>query len=331
MIDLKGFCYKLLISSVLLGVFIVGGCDEVARRDQAVGLYVDAMTLAETDKTDEAVVKLNQAVKKDPGFAVAYSLLGDIYMHQQKFGESAKALEKATELNPWSIDDFQNLGKVYRLMNDYASAAKAYTKACEIDPQSPLSHRAAAEAYYKMEDYDKALEFGQTAETLDPVDVEIQKLLGDIYTARKDDEMAIDVYKRAIELNGNDPDIMLSLSVAYLRAGMYQAASELLNTVVSLDPQNAKAWRHLGFSSLSLGDVDMSIQQYITSTDIAGDDYKSRKGLGVSYMMKSRMLADLQDPAAAEYKSKALDEWKKSLDLNPTQGKLLKLYRKYTR
>ena len=85
--------------TVALAMFIfVSGCAESAKKRDPVGLYVDAVILADANSTDKAIESLKQAVKKDPDFAIAYSLLGEIYLQQNKLPESAQAYQKATGL-----------------------------------------------------------------------------------------------------------------------------------------------------------------------------------------------------------------------------------------
>jgi tetratricopeptide (TPR) repeat protein len=94
---------------IVAGLLICAGC---AQQEQAVSLYVDAVMLREMDETEKAVDKLNSAVKLNPKFSLAHSLLGDVYQERQEYEESADSYEKATELNPWSFHDFFNLGRV---------------------------------------------------------------------------------------------------------------------------------------------------------------------------------------------------------------------------
>ena len=130
---------KLLVLrlSIVIGVLVfISGCAESAKKKDSVSLYVDAVSLVESNEPNQAVEKLKQAVEKNPEFAMAYSLLGKIYLQQNKLPESAQAYQKAAELNPWSFEDFRALGRVYQLMCDFPSAAVAYTRACELDAQS---------------------------------------------------------------------------------------------------------------------------------------------------------------------------------------------------
>ena len=173
----------LRVSVVFAVLVFVSGCAESAKKKNSVSLYVDAVMLAGSNEPNQAVEKLKQAVEKNPDFAIAYSLLGNIYLQQNNLPESAQAYQKATELNPWSFEDFRALGRVYRLMSDFASAAKAYAKACDLDPQNCESQYGAAEAYYELGDYETALNYGKTARGLAPKNSDTEKLLGDIYSA----------------------------------------------------------------------------------------------------------------------------------------------------
>jgi len=302
---------------------------QTPKKDPSVSLYVDAITLSETNNPDLAIAKLNEAVQSKPDFALAYSLMGNIYLRQSRFSESVEAYKKATELNPWSFDDFCNLGRAYRGLEDFNSAAGAYAKACSLDPQNTSALCSAAEAYYKIGDYESALEFGKTAKDLDPTDSDIEKLMGDIYTARKDTELAIESYKKAVELDGSDMNAKFSLGTAYLQTGKLEEARTQLEAVVAMQPQNTLAFRHLGYVYLKLREIDLAVGSYEKAVAVSPDDWRAQKGLGVAYMMKYRIQQSFDAPDANELKQKALMHWSKSLDLNPTQDNLLKLYRKY--
>ena len=94
--------FTLYICICITGIILVffGGC---AKKEGAVGLYVDAVTLREFNENQKAVEKLNSAVKINDRFSLAYSLLGEIYQEMKEYEKSAASYQKATELNPWSF------------------------------------------------------------------------------------------------------------------------------------------------------------------------------------------------------------------------------------
>jgi tetratricopeptide (TPR) repeat protein len=292
---------------------------------------------------------------------LAYSLLGEIYMKIQQYDNSAAALEKATELNPWSFKDFFNLGRVYELMERFAEAVRAYSRAAQLEPQDLQANIGAARSYYKIEDYPNASLFAEQAEQLAPNDSEVHELLGDIYGKTNDYEQAIPSYKRALELDSNNPDIMTSLAVAYLKTKRPSPAYELLKTVVQIQPANEQAHKYLGYISLVLyledknayeaeqqsaspdevmveslkrsmaNYLDESVASYEKAVALDEQDWDAHRGLGVAYIWKATTAAGGIDEALKE---KALQQWRRSLEINPQQtyrDTLLRYIRIYSR
>ena len=71
------------------------GC---ANRQRAVELYVDAVMLAETNDNEAAIEKLNSAVQAKKDFALAYSLLGQLYQEIRDYEKSADCAGSANRI-----------------------------------------------------------------------------------------------------------------------------------------------------------------------------------------------------------------------------------------
>lgn len=346
---------SLCICTVGLVYLLCGGC---SRRQQAVDLYVDAVMFKELDQNEMAAEKLNEAVQVNKHFSLAYSLLGEIYQEIKDYEKSAAAYENATKLNPWSFKDFFNLGRAYQLMEKFAQAVKAYVKACELKPDHLQAHVNAAQSFYKIEDYNSALAYGKTAEQIDPNVSDLQKVLGDIYEAQKDYDQAVRSYKRALEIDSNDTNIMLALAVAYLRTNRNQPAKELLTSVIQIQPDNDAARQYLGYCYLAFREeavkayeqelksrdkdaallaslekggeeaLDKSIESYEKAVEINDGNWEAYRGLGVAYMLRAI------DDDNEMLKSKAVYQWRLSLEIKPDQPRrerLLRLIRKYSK
>ena len=307
------------VAGVLVSVFLLTGC---SNNQKAVNLYVDAVMLNDMAETNQAVTKLNEATAANPKFSIAYSLLGQIYQQMNDYQKSAMAYEKATAINSWSYRDYMNLGNVYQAMKKFTAAVKAYVRATQIKPDAAPAHLGAAESYYELKDYKNALKYGSRARQLSPNDAQVLQVLGDIYGAQKDYEQAIAAYKRALELNSNQPKVMASLAQAYLRAGQFDAASELLTSVVATEPSST-AYQHLGYAMLKLKKLDDAIANYRKATELSPNDAAAYKGLGVALMVAANQNND------EKLKAEAIQQWQKSLELQSDQPKLRELLRKY--
>ena len=325
---------------------------------KAVNSYVDAVKLRELDQNEKAIEKLNTAVKSNKKFSLAYSLLGDIYRELEDYEKSAAAYEQAGKLNPWSFEDYFSLGRVYQIMKKFALAVIAYNKACQLQPNHLDAHVNAAKCYYEIEDYNNARLYAERAEQIDPSAQDVHKILGDVYESRKDYEQAISMYKRALEFDSNNPEVMTSLAVAYLKTSRNEPAEELLKSVINIQPNNNNAYQYLGYCYLRFRDravkeykkametkgdnakriqslkaradeaLYMAIEHYNKAVAINENDWQAHKGLGVAYMLSA---IDLNDDVL---KAKAIEQWRKSLAIEPNQPRremVLKLIRRYSK
>lgn len=319
--------------AVLAIMTLMAGCSEqmkdtsyqnLDQQRKAVSLYVDATMLNEINDREKAIQKLDEAIQLDPEFTLAFSLKGDIYQAGEQFDESATAYEAATVLDPWSFKDFFNLGKVTQVMQQFTRSIRAYVTACELEPRHYQSHMNVARCYYQVEDFQKAMEYGTKAKQLEPTAADPDLLFGDIFEAKEDHDNAVVAYRRALELEGNTPRIMVPLAVTYLRTERYEAGKELLNSAIKIDPENEMAYQYLGWVQLKLKEHDKAIASYEKAVSIAPGDWAVKKGLGVAYIFK---FVNTNDPALKE---KALEQWRKSLEIEPDQPDLRKKYEQYS-
>ncbi len=233
-------------SILVLGFCLLLGCTP---RRPATDLYVDAVALRELGQNELAVSKLNAVIAADPDFALAYAELGKAY---QALGDQAKALtafEQAAKLAPWSAPDHLNLARIREALGNYAPAAQAYARAAELDPKSFEALMGAAKCYLQAGQYTKSQMYCELAEKAGAKPEETLFLLAQAYEAQKDYEQAIEVYRRLLALDGNDPNVRRSLGVAYLKAGQYDRAREILVLVVA---EAARGWDRLSRSGLLL-------------------------------------------------------------------------------
>ncbi len=308
-----------LAAFLVASVAGLGGC----ARTNEVALYVDATVLKDLNESDKAIDKLQEAIRTNPEFAMAYSLLGEIYRESGEYEKSAKAYTRATQINPFSFTDFFSLGGVYEEMQRWADAVKAYVRACELKPEDVPSHVRTASCYNQLKDYDNAEQYALAAQSLSADDADVQKVLGDVYEGKQNYEQAISFYRKALEIEGNTPGIMVPLAKAYLMTGRAGAGRELLTQAVAAQPDNGKAYQYLGYAHLQEGNYDASIESYLTALTIDEADWTSHTGLGVAYATKSLRTGD------KELRALAISEWKRSLAINPGQTRLATVMKRY--
>ena len=186
------------------------------------------------DDFKKAVAFFEQAIAKDPTYAMAYSGLADAYTLLTVYGNEpprewmpkAKAAAlKALELDDKLAEAHASYGQIVIYYDyDLATAEAEYRRAIELNPNYAPAHQWLAEHLASMKRPDEAIVEIKRALDLDPVSIIMNRIYADILMdARRVDE-AIEQYKRTIELDPNFPTTQFFLGRAYEMKGRYDEA-----------------------------------------------------------------------------------------------------------
>jgi eukaryotic-like serine/threonine-protein kinase len=179
-----------------------------------------------------AISYFNQAIEKDPGYALAYSGLADAYSVRSQWGgtpsedipKSNAAARKALELNDTLARPHAVLGGNYWGL---AGAEPEFKKALELDPNDATAHQWYAEVIAMSGGTaQEALAEANRAQQLDPLSPVISTTVGevDILARRYDD--AIIVCKKVANENPTFAMTHFYLARAYWAKHMYPQVIE---------------------------------------------------------------------------------------------------------
>jgi tetratricopeptide (TPR) repeat protein len=116
-----------------------------------------------------AIEDLDHAVKADPGYAMAYFVLGAAFNRAEKFDDALRVLERGIALSPRSWQAQFEIGKAHMGKTNYMAAIKALDKADELANGSyPLLHLVKAHAMLALKQYGEAMNELQVYLTKDP-------------------------------------------------------------------------------------------------------------------------------------------------------------------
>src|SRR5437016_4708246 len=240
------------------------------------------------DDFNRAIPYFQQAIDKDPNYALAYSGLADSYALLSVFEGPPKdwmPRAKAAAMKALALDD--NLAEAHTSLAqiiayydwDFNAAEREFGRAIELNPNYATAHQWHAENLSSLERHDEALAEIRRALELDPLSLIINRVYGDmLLNARRYDE-AIEQYRRTIEMDPNFPTTHNGLGRAYEAKGMYdQAVAEYLafsrpniSPAERLARQEAytrsgwKAFLQIGVSNL----LERSKKGYVRSYSIA--------------------------------------------------------------
>jgi TolB-like protein/Flp pilus assembly protein TadD len=196
--------------------------------------YANQTTAAGLKKSIEY---FEQAIDKDPGYALAYAGLADSYSQlggnwlylppSDSIPKAKAAAKKALELDDTLAEAHAALAYATFFDWDWPNAEREFKRAIELNPNSALSHQRYAEFLRARLRFNESMAEAQRAQELDPLSPDIVAGVGFVYlfTHRYDESIA--QFQKALELYPNAPGIRTGLSSAYAMKRMYpQAVAE---------------------------------------------------------------------------------------------------------
>jgi DNA-binding winged helix-turn-helix (wHTH) protein/TolB-like protein/tetratricopeptide (TPR) repeat protein len=244
-------------------------------------------------RTREALAKsieyFNQAIEKDPnyalayvGLAAAYSTSGwnDFLLPHEAYPKAKEAIGKALRLDETIAEAHAVLGNIRRGYDwDLMGAESAYRRALELDPNNPTTYQWYGLNMSFAGQHDESVGLLRRARELDPLSMIINKSLGDALSfARRFDE-AIEQYHRVLELDPHFPNVYREIGTCYYYKNMHDKAFEEWLRGVSVSGANSNdigtlrnAYQHLGMKGFwrELAEqIKQAKVSYISSYDVA--------------------------------------------------------------
>jgi tetratricopeptide (TPR) repeat protein len=183
---------------------------------------------------EKAIAFFQQAIDKDPNYALAYSGLADaytlltVYTNQlpvELMPKAKAAALKALELDDKLAEAHASLGQIVIYYDyDFVTAEKEYYRALELNPNYAPAHQWLAEHLATMKRFDEATAEIKRALELDPMSVIMNRIYGDILMDQRRFDEAIEQYRKTLTLDPNFPTTQLFLARAYEAKGMYDQA-----------------------------------------------------------------------------------------------------------
>jgi TolB-like protein/DNA-binding winged helix-turn-helix (wHTH) protein/Flp pilus assembly protein TadD len=184
-----------------------------------------------------------QAIEKDPGYALAYTGLADSYVvlgtgalaPRETFPRAKAAAFKALEIDETLAEPHASLGWVKADFDwDWAGAEKEFKRAIELNPGYATAHHWYALYLSAMGRHNEAITEIKRAWELDPLSLIINTAAGQcFFWARRYDE-AIAQFQRTFELNPGFSTAHYYLAWAYQQKRLYDEAISEYQKCVAL-------------------------------------------------------------------------------------------------
>jgi TolB-like protein/Tfp pilus assembly protein PilF/class 3 adenylate cyclase len=241
-----------------------------------------------------AIDYFNQAIAKDPNYAVAYAGLADSYTllsvfsaasPQDSIPQARVAAKKALELDNTLAEAHASFGRILSGYDyDFERAIAEFERAIQLNPNYATSYHWISNGPLTARgEFDRAISEGKRAVELDPLSMIDNADLGQIYFyARRYDE-AISQVSKAIEIDPHSYIAHYYLGQIYQLQGHLTEAIAEYQKAVELD-DDPEALAFLGQAQARIGQHDKAQKILSRMTEEAKSRYVSAYSFALMFI-----------------------------------------------
>lgn len=279
-----------------------------------------------------AIDYFNQALKKDPAFALAYTGLADasLLMYDEKkdsfwVEKAVGSARQGERLNDKLPEVHIALGRAYSATGQTSQAIAELKRALELAPNSDNGYRQLGETYKESGQKEEAIKTLQKAIDINPYYWGNLDTLGSAYFAFGEYDKALKLFEQITQLEPNNAAGYDNIGSVYLSQGKYVESIPFYQKALQLQPY-ASTYSNLATAFFYLKRYPESVQMYEKAVEMNPGDEALVGNLGDSYRW-----AGQKEKAATTYE-KAIALAYKALQVNPrsagTLGRLALYYAK---
>ena len=210
------------------------------------------------DSFKQSISFYNQAIEKDPTYALAYSGLSDSYALIGIYGylpakdvwpKAKAAALKALEIDPDMAEAHNALGAVESSYEwNWAKAEKSFQHSIALNPNYATAHQWYAGQLRILGQFDDALREIHKAQEIDPLSLQISTDVGRLHYNAREYDLAVQEYQKVLELDPYFYPAHLWLGLALLEKRDFALAIESLQTALALSGNFAAVAAILGYA-----------------------------------------------------------------------------------
>jgi TolB-like protein/Tfp pilus assembly protein PilF len=177
----------------------------------------------------------DQAIVRDPGYALAYVGLANYYVAAPDYGpipeneaapKAKAAAEKALAIDPSSAEAHAALAGSLWSLFDFRAAEAEFRRTLELNPNLANAHHWFGLFLSWEARHDEAIPHLRRAIELDPLNLQYQCNLGQVLANAGQVDAALEQLKKALEMDPNFSYAHVELRQIYRDAGKYDLAME---------------------------------------------------------------------------------------------------------
>ena len=270
-----------------------------------------------------AIGYYDQALKRDPQFALAYAGLADASLdmyeeHKESFW-AAKALHAASEavrLSPRLAEAHLALGSGYLSTGRTKEAVTEFKQALQLQPKSDEGYRRLGSALLAMGQTHEALAAYERAIQIGPYYPDNFQMLGDAYLEIGENEKALGTYRRVTELDPGSAAGYGGMGAAYLQEGQWNECIPEFQKALQLHP-DWDTYSNLGTALFYLKRYDQAALAFQKAVELNPRSAVAQGNLGDAYRWSGK-----KEKATAAYEE-AISLTNRELEVNPRDAQAM--------
>jgi eukaryotic-like serine/threonine-protein kinase len=241
---------------------------------------------------DHAIESLEDAVKVDPRFALAYAQSGEAYRLKYQLDKNPKWLDqallncqKATEIDSRVMVAYVTLGRIHEMSGKHDLAVQEFQHALDVNPRDVGALSGIARSYENAGRIQDAESEYRKAAALRPDYWEGYNNLGNFLDRHQKYQEAIAAYRQAIELTPDNAEVYMNLGNTYLDLGdpkIIPDAEGALRKSVELNP-SYNGYANLGSFYLTEKRYSESAAATEKALQFNGFDFRVWENLASAY------------------------------------------------
>jgi tetratricopeptide (TPR) repeat protein len=259
----------------------------VAKVDTTTSLVEWARTLSTIGQTDQALIQLELALRKDARFRDAYATLLEIKESLDQKPELMRRLETTVQE---SQDSDANLGwgLIIRGLNRPQEAINYFERARTLDPENADAHQAAALAYASTKQFTQAIECHLGAIDADPTMSEAYTAWASAIGQSDTHEGVVAKLKWALALAESGDPAVIDWDAIHASSAVHRERAERLcreverNLERSSYKDGTQIYIACGFELDSQGRTEEALRLFSGATQWTPDSYEAHNACGVA-------------------------------------------------
>jgi TolB-like protein/Tfp pilus assembly protein PilF len=245
------------------------------------------------DRVNKAMKYFEEAIGRDPQYALAYVGLADcygilgFYCYRRPavvYPRAKELAEKALSLDDSLAEAHASLGEtLMQYYFDWASAGSELDRALDLNPSYATAHLWRATHHVALGRFDEALVESRRAAQLDPLSMIIlTDEAKNLYLAGRYDE-AIDHYQKSLQIDSSFPIAHKGLAEVYVQKLMYEQAIAEIEKAIALSENSIFILDDLGYIYARAGKTGEAREVLENLDRLASEQYVPAYGRAAIY------------------------------------------------